>query len=175
MHPAAYQYVADAVARLPQRPRSVVEIGSRFINGGIRSLFRGAAYTGIDIVAGPGVDIVADGATWQPPAPVDVVVCCEVLEHTPKAPLIIANAARMLTPGGCLIVTAAGPGRAPHSAIEGGPLRKDEYYRNVTHDELHYWLHRANFNTFTIDTDEAAGDIRAVAGEPVLVYEEVLL
>jgi dTDP-4-amino-4,6-dideoxygalactose transaminase len=41
------------------------------VNGSIRGLFGDAAFIGVDIRAGRGVDVVADGATWQPAEPVD--------------------------------------------------------------------------------------------------------
>lgn len=118
----------------------VVEIGCRDINGGVRDLFPHAVYTGIDIRPGPGVDVVADGATYKPMSEVDCVVCCEVLEHTPDAELIVRNCANILDKGGCLIITCAGEGRDPHSAIDLDPIRPDEYYANIGEFELGFWL-----------------------------------
>lgn len=140
MHDAARSFVRDTLARLGARPATVVEIGSRRINGSVRELFDGAAYTGIDVRHGPGVDVVADGATWQPPASVDCVVCCEVLEHAPAADAILANAVRMLVPGGLLLVTCATDPRPAHSSVTGGALFPGEYYRNVAPAELTAWL-----------------------------------
>lgn len=130
MHPEAYQWVAQ---HAPQHPVRVVEFGSRDINGGVRHLFAGS-YLGIDIEAGPGVDVVADAARLDLGGGYDVVVCCEVLEHTPAWREIVASAGRALRAGGVLILTCAGPGRAPHGA-EGGPVG-GEYYANVTVVEL---------------------------------------
>lgn len=139
MHAAAHAYVARlADARGPVG--LVVEVGSLDINGGVRGLWQAETYVGVDVVPGPGVDVVADGATYQAPGPVDVAVCCEVLEHTPHGAAIVANLARQLTPGGWLVLTAAGPDRAPHSAVDGGPLRPGEWYRNVTTAELWAYL-----------------------------------
>lgn len=120
----------------------VLEIGSVNINGTVRGLFPGADYTGIDIVAGEGVDVVADGATYTPPDGefFDLIISTEVLEHAENAPLILANAYRLLRPGGVLILTAAGEGRRPHSAVDGGELRPGEFYRNVTRALLAAWL-----------------------------------
>ena len=83
MHPEARAFVAGVARRAGAR--WVVELGARDLNGTVRDLFPSArGYTGVDLVAGPGVDVVADAADWRPrePAP-DLVVCCEVLEHTP--------------------------------------------------------------------------------------------
>lgn len=171
MHEGAYKYVERIVAQLGPRQirgRHVVELGSRTVagdwpySGPVRPLFDGAAYLGIDIAAGPNVDVVANAATWpeKGTAKVDTVVCCETLEHTPEAKQICANAHRLLTPGGVFIVTAAGSGRAPHSATDGGPVRDGEFYRNVTRDDLAGWLWEFEF---TLIDDSTSGDIYAVA------------
>jgi SAM-dependent methyltransferase len=153
MSPEVRDFVRRATQGDPP-PRLVVEVGSREVaGGGVRGLFGGAAcYTGVDLVPGLGVDVVADAAVWRPPAPCDLVVCCEVLEHSPDARAILRNASGMLRPGGRLVVTCAGPGRAPHSAADGGPLRPGEYYRNVEPDDLAGWL-RA-FPVFVVEAFE---------------------
>jgi hypothetical protein len=136
MHPEAYSYVETQSRRIFRPDISIVEFGGRNVNGTIRSLFDTPRYLAIDIVDGPGVDIVADASDWQPPEPVDGVICCEVLEHTPKVRDIINNAARMLRPSGWLLVTCAAPLRDPHSAVDGGKLREDEYYENICSDRV---------------------------------------
>lgn len=151
MHDAAYEWVAQHAIG-----GSVLEIGGRDINGSVRCLF-GSEYTSIDLVDGPGVDVVADVTEYEPRDEFDVVVCCEVLEHTEAD--IIGAAHRLLRKGGTLIFTAAGPGRAPHSAVDGGLLRQWEVYRNIDRDFLVAKL--LGFSTFTIDV--AGDDIRAVA------------
>lgn len=134
MHPGAYGFVQRAAALVPSRG-PVYEIGSRIINGGVREIFHGRDFLGLDVAPGQGVDVVADGATYDPRpllGPPSTVVCCEVLEHTPAALDIVTQAARVLAPGGTLIVTCATDGRAPHSAVHGGPLQPGEYYANVS-------------------------------------------
>lgn len=158
MHAAAHDYVAR---HRTDKYISVVEIGSRDINGTVRDLFPAADYVGVDLTAGNGVDVVADAATWKPKRKVDVVVCCEVFEHTATWPDIVWSAANtMLRAGtGRLIVTAAGPGRAPHSAVDGGPLRDGEFYANVDPDELAQTMIDAGF--VDVEIDEVPGDVRA--------------
>lgn len=151
MHSAAREWVAAHAL-----PGDVLEIGSRNINGTVRDLFPGD-YTGLDISEGPGVDVVADVTEWTTRKRFDVVVCCEVLEHT-DAPIIDA-AHRLLRKGGTLILTAAGPGREPHSAVDGGPLRPGEWYANIDPDELRVAL--SGWSEVTVDV--AGDDVRAVA------------
>jgi hypothetical protein len=92
---------------------------------------------------------------------VDTVVCTETLEHTPEAGEICCNAWRLLGTSGVFIVTAAGVGRAPHSAVDGGPLRDQEYYRNINREQLRGWL--VPFGFWLIDTFSTPGDIYALA------------
>ena len=171
MHPAAFAFVAQTVARYPVRPGArVLEIGARDINGSIRAVFAciGVRYVGTDIAPGPGVDVVADGATFRlPDALADVVVCCEVLEHAPTAAEIVANTARLLCPGGRVILTAAGCGegwdRTPHSAIDGGAVREGEHYANVSEADLRAWLEAAGFVDIEVSSHTTAKDVYATA------------
>jgi SAM-dependent methyltransferase len=165
MHPAAWQFLAGEVTRLRVTPHVVIDLGGRDVNGSPRALFPVAAvYTAVDLLPGAGVDIVADASTWQPAPPAaqaDVVLCCEVAEHTPAAPEIVRNAYRLLSPGGVFLFTAAGVERQPHSALDGGPLRPEEYYSPVSVDGLADWL--ALFTAVQISTNQDAGDVYAVA------------
>jgi SAM-dependent methyltransferase len=158
MHVEAYRFIQSALGSLTPR-RSVLEIGSRNINGSVRSLFNGAAYVGIDVTDGPGVDLVENGATFTTECRVDTVVCCEVLEHTEEAPAIVANAISLLQPDGILLVTCAAPPRAPHSAVDGNGLRNGEYYRNVAPNELHAWVLAAGGEIVMLAHDPERGDL----------------
>jgi hypothetical protein len=160
MHPQAYNFIAAQAAGLG-RARLVIELGSRDVNGSVRGLFDAERYIGIDVRPGNGVDIVADGATYTPPAPPDLVVTCEVLEHTPEAEAIIRQALTILPAGGRLLVTAAAPERAPHSAEDGGPLRAGEFYQGIAADDLKAWL--AECASSGVVHDPACGDVYAWA------------
>ena len=160
MHDAAYRFVADTVRARPIPPGLTVEIGGRNINGTIRSLFP-PPFISLDVRSGRGVDVVADGATWMPPTLAVCVVCCEVLEHTPDAAAICAQAFRMLGAGGLFIVTTAGPTRAPHSALDGGALLAGEFYCGVDPAALDVWL--TPFRDRLIVEGRAHGDVYALA------------
>lgn len=139
MHPAAHLFFAHWATRLGPR-RRVLEVGGLDVNGSIRPLFsrRSAEYISIDLRAGKGVDLVADGAACDFAGDFDTVLCAEVLEHAPQAEGICRNAHRLLAIGGVFLVTAAGPGRMPHGC-DGGAVG-DEFYRNVDHHLLAGWL-----------------------------------
>lgn len=164
MHAQAREFVERAVRG--KRFGSVLEFGSLDINGSVRELFDTDAYHGVDLVDGRGVDEVADASLYTPAEPVDCVVCCEVLEHTLGAEGIMRAAWRALRPGGMLIVTCAATPREPHSAVDGGPLRDDEFYANVDP-----WLLQADcihlgFSILDTRYDRNRGDFYMRAGRP---------
>lgn len=113
---------------------TVCEVGSRDINGTIRDLIDCDRYLGVDLYAGPGVDLVADARTVTDQF--DLVLCCEVLEHEPDAFGLIETLGRLAKPYGLVIATAAGIGRGPHSAIDGLGIKPGEHYCNL--DERHF-------------------------------------
>jgi len=157
MHQRAHDFVA---ANLPDKLSYVVEIGSRDINGGIKDLLGDARYHGIDIEPGRGVDEVADGASWVPAGKTrpDAIICLEVLEHTEMWPDIIMQIGSWAKPGSTLLVTAAGPKRKPHSAVDGAEVRDGEWYENVRPDALQEVLEAAGFEDVTVV--EVADDVQ---------------
>lgn len=164
MHHEAYYFIKEALTRIP--PRSVVvEYGGRNINGTVKELFEGVpSYTSIDIVIGPGVDKLADAVTYIPEEVPDTVICCEVLEHSPKWPEIVKAAGRILDPEkGILLLTCATMGRTPHSGMDGGPVRSFEYYKNVDPMEMTNVLEQAGFQEFEMEVLEGKGDLQVLA------------
>lgn len=162
MHPAAFMYVTQRVSELDTVGVTVLDLGSRDVNGTPRNLFRDAArYVGVDICAGPDVDIVTDAAELDLGETFDVVVSTELLEHAERADAIVASARRHLKPGGTFIATMAGPGRAPHGASGEAAPPPGEWYCNVSPDELEQWLTTAGFDRWTVDL--AGEDVRCTA------------
>ena len=163
MHPEAMRFAERALSGLEVRGH-VVEIGARDLNGSVRPLFADAAsYTGIDIREGPGVDVLADGATFVPSEAPDLVVCTETLEHTDQAHAIVRNVAAMLKAGGRLLITCATHPRASHSGIDGGPLKAGEFYRNVPPAELVRWVERAGLRVLDREVHLERGDLYLLA------------
>lgn len=162
MHAEALEFVARWTRQLGPR-LDVLELGSRNVNGSVRTLFGSAQrYVGIDCRTGPGVDIVADAATWRPPEgePLfDLVVSTECLEHAADAAGICRTAWESLGAGGVFLLTAAGPKRAPHGA-DGGSVQPGEFYANVHPEHLRLWL--APFALAVLEEHER-GDLYAVA------------
>lgn len=156
MHNEAFSWIAW---HAPLEPVTVIDVGGRDINGTVRDLFHpDCKYTVIDLEEGPGVDVVGDFLDYTQPA--DVVVCCEVAEHCPQWRDLIAHAAAQLLPHGLFLFTAAGPGRAPHSAHDGGQIRDGEWYENINPEELQTVLD-THFETVVVDVLDQ--DVRAYA------------
>lgn len=161
MHEPVLDYIR---ANRPESVASVAEFGSRDINGTARVCFADVSdYVGVDPVDGPAVDIVGDAASIDLGRLFDVIVCAEVLEHVDDtvAAGIIANAFAHLNDGGVFIATMAGPGRHPHSAVDGKALQPGEFYRNVDKSLLADWITAAGFTVFDIDRTRL--DIRCTA------------
>ena len=106
MHSTALEncerFFIDHVVRYrPVRPiHSVLDVGSYDVNGSVKPIVTryGGRYTGLDIEAGPGVDVVLN----EPGAPFpfedrsfDVVVSTSCLEHDPAFWLTVAEMMRV--------------------------------------------------------------------------------
>ncbi len=158
MHAEALEWVRHHAT---DKEVAVLEIGGRNINGTSRDCFPNADYTALDIIEGKGVDVVADATTWEPDKEYDVVVITEVFEHTPDWPALLRTAYAALRKGGKLICTMAGPGRDPHSAVDGGQLREGEYYLNIEPDDLEDVLTKTKFTK--VKVNKLGTDLRCVA------------
>ena len=93
----------------------VLDIGSYDVNGSYRTLFNDPVwqYQGIDLEAGPGVDIVLESA-YRLPFPsgsVDLVVSGQAFEHIEFFWMTWLEIMRVLKPGGTVFLIA--PSRGP--------------------------------------------------------------
>jgi hypothetical protein len=161
VHAEAFAFIARHATA---EPVAVLDIGGRNINGTPRPLFPAAdPYRVLDIAPGPDVDVVADATVWEPDREYDVILCAEVFEHTEAWPSIVDALLWSCRPGGLLILTMAGPGRAPHSAVDGGLLRPGEFYANVEPADLFDVLAG---RWSDIEIEVLGADVRAVARRP---------
>ena len=160
MHAGAFEFVGRFSTC---ESISVIEIGSRDINGTVRVHFPEADWIGLDLHPGPFVDVVVDAMVYTPQKLVDLVVCCEVFEHASHWREMLKHAATWLKPRGKIIITCAGEGRAPHSAIDGGPLRAGEHYANIDQVEMGSALSDSGFAEVATHRNEHWKDTYAVA------------
>jgi hypothetical protein len=121
----------------------VLEVGSYDVNGSVRPFFTDCDYTGLDVVPGPGVDVVCEAQKYaEPEGTFHTVISCECFEHNPEWIATFANMVRLVKSPGLIIMTCATTGRAKHGAIgDSGAnyLNADPryydcecYYRNLT-------------------------------------------
>lgn len=143
MHPEA-QRGAQRMLQLAGVPVDgelvALDLGGADINGTARGLLPNAKWFGLDMVPGPGVDIVADARTWTPDREYDLVMCTELLEHVQDWEQCLVTARRALRSGGHLIVTCASTSRRPHGARGELDPAPGEWYENVRPDLLEQLL-----------------------------------
>lgn len=117
----------------------VIEIGSYIVNETVRPFFSDSEYVGVDLMAGPGVDIISDGEQVNlPNASFDIAISCECFEHNPHWTKSFNNMWDMLKPGGVLIASCASKGRLEHGTKRTMPAASPgthsvewDYYRNL--------------------------------------------
>ena len=117
MHLSSLEHVKRLVAHyLVGKPAlNIVDIGSYDVNGSYKQFFSqpGWRYTGVDLSAGPNVDVVLT-SPYRLPLPshsVDVIVSGQAFEHVEFFWLTWLEIARVLKPGGMIFLLA--PSRGP--------------------------------------------------------------
>jgi hypothetical protein len=137
----AHKEQLEAVEKLVQEEPglmyvdSVLEFGSRNINGSVRNLFYlVGTYVSVDCVAGDGVDTVCLAHEYKSEEKFDVGICCEMLEHDPHWKLTLINLCHHVVSGGTILITCATGNRPRHGTLDSdgevfGP--SSLYYRNL--------------------------------------------
>lgn len=139
-HPEQIEFCRRIARRWPHlfQNKRVLDCGSLDINGNNRHLFTGGSYIGIDIAAGPNVDIISRIHEIKG-GPFDVVISTECLEHDEFAALSIQRMIDLLAVGGILVITCATTGRPEHGTTEHDDWASPgtlNHYRNITPNEL---------------------------------------
>jgi SAM-dependent methyltransferase len=118
----------------------VLEIGSYIVNGTVRPYFSGSEYFGVDLMPGPGVDIVSNGEELNfPDENFDVAISCECFEHNPHWVNSFQSMYQKLKKGGVFIASTASRGRVEHGTKRTSPDVSPgtqsiewNYYKNLT-------------------------------------------
>ena len=145
MHGEIMHFLRECKDAIGSDVLSVVEVGSMEMHGTPRDVFESQSehYIGVDWRPGPGVDMVALAHNAMPlirekakslehPA-VNLVICCQMLEHDPYWRRTLAESAATVKHGGWMILTWAGPDYKPHE-LETAPV--PNYYENRTIAEV---------------------------------------
>ena len=114
---------------------SIFELGSYDVNGSIRSIFDNTnKYTGLDLIDGPGVDVVYDGKNIQINEKFDLCISCECFEHNPNYFENFLKMIDLAKDDGIVVFTCASVGRDEHGTEESnissspGSMKKWNYY-----------------------------------------------
>lgn len=148
-HAAQRNFFERVKAQFPEyfKGKKVLDCGSLDVNGTLKDLFEECDYTGVDIHPGKNVDVVSlvhelghKVLSGECDEAYDTIVSAEMLEHDEHHVKSIKRMVEMLKPGGLLVISAAGVGRAPHGiGGEGGEdwSTGNGYYRNVTWEDFY--------------------------------------
>lgn len=110
------KHYRDALPKSADGRSRVLEVGSKSYaeQDTYRPLFAdGFEYTGLDVEAGPNVDIVATGYVWSDIADdsFDLVVSGQTFEHNPFFWVTFGEMVRVVRPGGYIFIIAPGAGQ----------------------------------------------------------------
>ena len=107
MHPNCMDLVSRFVKERfsASAGKKILEVGSTNINGGIRHLFEGSEYIGVDIVPYNGVDIVLADHYKFPfeDNTFDLAISTNTLEHCTRPWVTVQEMARVIKPGGIVV------------------------------------------------------------------------
>jgi SAM-dependent methyltransferase len=132
-HVSCVVFVGETISSRPElvRGKRVLEIGSR--GHGVRPIILGAApaeYVGVDVMPGPGVDVVSDAANLLQTFPsnrFDLVISTETLEHVPDWYRVINAMRELCAVDGSVLLTTRSEGFPYHEAPR-------DYWRFSTED-----------------------------------------
>lgn len=175
MHDQVRDFLRRVRARWPEAVdgAAAVEFGAYNVNGSAREVLdasslvsplspltpspnsgRGGAssWLGVDWRPGPGVDVVCLAHEFRPttddgrPLTFDLAVSTEMLEHDPFWRESLRRMIEVVRPGGCVLLTCAGPGRAAHEVgcappADGRPTTDDgrPHYQGLGLGQVMQW------------------------------------
>jgi SAM-dependent methyltransferase len=109
MHTEALLLMRQMLAGRVVAGQTVLDVGSYDVNGTLRPLCAelGLVYTGLDVAAGPNVDMVAPDPYHYAldDNSFDNVISTSTMEHVPYIWLWLPELVRVLRPGGLLAIT----------------------------------------------------------------------
>jgi SAM-dependent methyltransferase len=119
-HTSCIIFGATSLTKQEVEGKRVIEVGSRDVNGSLRPIvesFSPAKYVGIDIMDGPGVDIICSAGNLLKKfgkESFDIVISTELLEHVRDWRKAVSNMKNVCRPDGILLVTARSYGFVYH-------------------------------------------------------------
>ena len=138
---------------------SILEIGSKNVNGRIRNLFQNhKSYIGIDEDPGDGVDIVSNFLDFKFEQNFDLILCLNALEHDKNWKLTLNKSLQLLNKNGFLLLVIPGTIKV----------------FNITASKSLFINNRFNDIEYISDTHHVAMNDLTVMDNQVLIPEKLL-
>lgn len=176
MHPASMENMRRCVEwYLPKGPQHVIDLGSYNVNGSYKELLpTDATYTGFDLEAGPGVDVVLQDAYSIPvgDGSVDVVMSGQMLEHCAHFWRVFTEIARVLKPGGLAFINAPSAGPIHRYPVDCYRFYPDAYQALADWAGLrlvHCWMDRRGPWCDLVGVFQKGGDLQKLTAPPEAV------
>lgn len=127
---------------------TVVDFGSYSVNGNVRDIFEPAMkYIGLDMEAGPNVDVVSTNQeTPFDNKSIDVVISTSCFEHDSCFWMTFLEMCRIVKPGGLIYINA--PSAGPYHGYPGDCWR---FYKD-SWKALETWGNKNNYSIELIET-----------------------
>ena len=155
-HPQQLNFLNEFSVRLFEEKKAskidILEIGSYEVNASIKDLFNGSNYTGIDLIDGPGVDLVMNGEDiYSLNKKFDVIISSECFEHAVNWKKIFKAMINCVKDDGYVVMTCASKGRTEHGTkradfydsvahnyeVTSSPGTDDDYYKNLNKKDFY--------------------------------------
>jgi len=168
MHFEQNYYVSIIKKHFPRSfaEAEVLEVGSYDVNGSIRDFFENCEYIGLDLMPGPGVDVVVSGHEYNTYKRFDTVLSCECFEHNPYYFETFNNMVSKACGGGLVVFTCATEGRPEHGTTRTSPdqspgtvLTGWEYYQNLTEKNFSEFDFQKNFAGYRFMSNPGSQDL----------------
>ena len=151
--------------------KKIVEVGAYDVNGSLRPIIESwakpAEYIGVDIVKGPGVDVVCMAENLKNvfgKEHFDIVICTELLEHVRDWKKVVSNIKNICKTNGLIIITTRSKGFKYH----GFPY---DFWRYELDDLKKIF---SDCEIITLENDTAAPGVFLKAKKPVGFLEKDL-
>ena len=167
-HKQQSDYIATLKVKFPLAfdKGRVLEVGSLNINGTVRNNFDSTEYIGVDVGAGPGVDVITGGHEYDSKKLFDCCISCECFEHNPFWEETFLNMIRLCKSGGLVIFTCATTGRPEHGTERTTPqcspltvAKGWNYYLNLTKEDFSFVDFNAIFVTHEFSVNLQSCDL----------------
>ena len=150
-HSEQTKFITDCLSTIKNdfNNPDVLEVGSYNVNSLVnyRKFIGNCNYLGIDLIEGPGVDLVLEGENINKlNKKFDLIISAECFEHAENWKCVFRQMVDSIKEHGYIILTIASKGRLEHGTkrtINSHSPGTDDYYKNLTKRDF--------FKNFNID------------------------